>query len=121
MITRPFSSEKTLFNGRLSMFETVISRFALSGKTVWLPENFHYAADYIESGVKRFNTDTGIPDDAENTRFLHDTLYMCVHLASDKDEMFENIKQLPKLASAKRDITVSNMDNLPLNKVFSDD
>ncbi|MDE5854291.1 MAG: hypothetical protein K2H19_04425 [Ruminococcus sp.] len=92
-----------------------------SGGTVWLPENFHYAADYLESGIKRFNTDTGIPDDAENVRFLHDTLYMCVHLASDKNEMTENIKKLPKLASAKREITVSNMDNLPLNKVFSNE
>lgn len=92
-----------------------------SGRTVWLPENFHYAADYLESGIKRFNTDTGIPDNAENTRFLHDTLYMCVHLASDKNEMTENIKRLPKLASAKREITISNMDNLPLNKVFSDE
>lgn len=92
-----------------------------SGKTVWLPESFHYAADYLESGIKRFSTGTGIPEEAENTRFLHDTLYMCVHLASDRKEMTENIKRLPKLASAKREIAVSNTDNLPLNRTFSDE
>lgn len=83
--------------------------------TVWLPEDFHYSADCINP--QRFSAADGIPENAENTRFLRDTLYMCTHIA---DNLIETVQQLPHIASAKREITLDNTDKIPSRQTVND-
>ncbi len=83
-------------------------KLAQSGKTAFLPEDFHYAADYLNDGeskyITRFSWEKEIPHDVSEQRFLFDPLFMCTHLAENKKLFISLIKKLPQLASAKRDI-----------------
>lgn len=88
------------------------------GCTVWLPDTFHYGADFLNTDrIKRFSTETGLPKNAENTRFLRDSLYMCTHIA---ENLIETVQRLPKIASAKREITLSGMEYIPKNHTIDD-
>lgn len=88
------------------------------GNNIWIPDNFHYMADNIDSDkIIRFSTETGIPDNAENTRFLRDSLYMCTQIA---ENLIETVKKLPKIASAKREITITDANRLPTEQTFND-
>lgn len=81
-----------------------------NGHTVFLPDNFHYAAEDIASkqgfNVKRFNTDKKIPLEAINQRFTNDALYLCLMLLKDKAKFFSVIGKTPYFATAKREISV---------------
>ncbi len=103
-------------------YEKIILAYCLdiaeNGGTIWLPENFHYMADCITPDkIKRFSAETGIPENAENTRFLRDSLYMCAHIAGN---LVEIAQKLPHIASAKREITLDNTDKIPVNQTITD-
>ncbi|MDE6780296.1 MAG: hypothetical protein K2J40_02395 [Ruminococcus sp.] len=97
-------------------------RLSAKGQAVWLPENFHYAADFISTGtplnLKRFSIDSPIPPEASNQRFLADPLYMCIHLAENRDDFIRTVKSLPQLAAAKREITIDSVENIPCGKTI---
>lgn len=94
------------------------------GQAVYLPDSFHYAAELMEKGgsprVIRFPSDEEAPAEAVKQRFLADPLYMCVHLAKNRDSFIRRVKSLPQLACAKREVTVSNAGNIPVGKAFAD-
>lgn len=95
-----------------------------TGQTVYLPETFHYGAELIteNSGIniRRFNTENGIPEEAEKQRFLCDPLYMCTHLAADRLSFIGNVKALPSLASVKREIVIADPDDIPRSRRISE-
>ena len=95
-------------------------KMCAEGKKVYLPQKFHYAADFINNrfnnSIIRFDPENYIPEDAVKQRFLTDTLFMCVQLCSDMDSFIKNASFLPVFASAKREITTENCDILPDNK-----
>ncbi|MDE6790008.1 MAG: hypothetical protein K2J47_11940 [Ruminococcus sp.] len=88
------------------------------GNTVWIPDNFHYMADYINPDrIRRFSTETGIPENAKNTRFLCDSLYMCSNIA---ENLIETVRKLPEIASAKREITLADTEKIPSRQTVAD-
>lgn len=90
-------------------------KLAQNGETAFLPENFHYAADYLNDGdsafLKRFSAEGKIPDEVIKQRFLYDPLFMCTHLAENKKMFFRLINELPQFASAKREICFNFENN----------
>ncbi len=89
-----------------------------NGGTVWLPDDFHYSAECINpEKIKRFSTETGIPENAGDTRFLRDALYMCTHIA---ENLVETVQRLPHIASAKREITLDNAEKIPSRQTVND-
>ena len=87
---------------------------------VYLPDDFNYSADILGSSeIIRFSRDA-VPPEAGSRRFLSDPLYMCVSLAKDMKNFFSLIEELPAFASSKREISISNMDRMPIGKTFSD-
>lgn len=82
-----------------------------SGKTIFLPEDFHYGADFVtENGnikIIRFNPEEDIPDKAAEQRFLWDPLYLCTHLASDRNTFLKIMKEIPSIISVSREVTAS--------------
>lgn len=109
-------------------YEKLLLAFAVksseNGEVIYLPESFHYAADLIDNAkklkIKRFAAFGDIPDSSPMKRAFCDPLYMTVILAEDKQSFIELIKGLPHLAAAKRDVTVSDVENIPLNRSISD-
>lgn len=107
-------------------YEKLILAYALklseNGQAVWLPENFHYAADFINNGtplnIKRFSTDNPIPPEASGQRFLADPLYMCIHLADNRNDFIRTVKTLPQLVTAKREIIIESVENIPCGKTI---
>lgn len=102
-------------------YEKLILTYCLdmteNGVTVWLPDNFHYMADCINPDrIKRFSTETGIPENAENTRFLRDPLYMCTHIA---ENLVETVQKLPHIASARREITLASTEKIPTRQTVT--
>lgn len=88
---------------------------ASSGETVFLPEDFHYGADLISDNrnIIRFDPEKIIPDEAAKQRFLWDPLYMCTHLAEDRQSFYKNIRAIPSLSSVKREVIISFTENIP--------
>ncbi len=80
-----------------------------SGKTIFLPEDFHYGVDSIMADrnieIIRFNPEENIPDKVANQRFLWDPLYMCTHLTSDRNTFLKMIKEIPSIVSVRREVT----------------
>lgn len=107
-------------------YEKLILAYALKlsadGQAVYLPENFHYAADFTGGKsplkIKRFSPDNAVPPEAVKQRFLIDPLYMCIHLADNRRDFMNLIKSLPQLASAKREISIDSMENIPCGKTI---
>ena len=97
-------------------------KLSSGGRTVYLPDNFNYAVDFAETGnslnIKQFSSVGRIPQEALQQRFLYDPLYMCIHLAENKEEFIKIINSIPKLATAKREITVDNFENVPCDKII---
>jgi len=93
-------------------------------KEVYIPEDFHYAADFINDenqlGFIRFSPEESIPEKAADQRFLYDTLYTCVSLASDRKKFMQTLKKLPQFASSKREITLNNAEKIPVKKAYSE-
>lgn len=108
-------------------YEKLILAYASSlsekGQAVYLPDSFHYAADFSGNGstldIVRFPSDKEAPDEAVSQRFLADPLYMCVQLAKDRGDFIRRVKKLPQLACAKREVTVRDTENIPVGKAFS--
>jgi len=98
---------------------------AQSGKTVFLPQNFHYGADISGENGKfsavRFSPELKIPDEAVNQRFLNDPLFMCVQLTKNTDRFYSVLSQLPSISSAKRELAVNSIDIMPLGKTINED
>ncbi|MCM1132624.1 MAG: hypothetical protein NC340_04040 [Ruminococcus flavefaciens] len=88
-----------------------------NGGVVWIPDNLHYMADGISPKIKRFGTETGLPENAVNTRFLRDSLYMCVHIAEKLDGI---VQKLPEIASAKREIALDSAEKFTAGQTVSD-
>lgn len=107
-------------------YEKLILAYSLKlsekGQAVYLPENFHYVADFLnnDSPLKliRFSPDRKIPPEAVKQRFLTDPLYMCIHLADNRKDFIRTVKSLPQLASARREITVDSLENIPCGKTI---
>lgn len=97
-------------------------KLSAKGQAVYLPDNFHYAADFINTEsplkIKRFPAEGNIPDEALKQRFLTDPLYMCIHLADNRKDFIKTVKSLPKLAAAKREITIDSIENIPCGKTI---
>ena len=89
-------------------------KIAQSGRTAFLPDDFHYAADYLNNDsnklIERFSAENKIPQEVIEQRFLFDPLFMCAHLAKNKKLFLHLIKELPQLASAKREVAFSFTD-----------
>lgn len=109
-------STKAGFISYEKLILTYICTFADKNQTVWLPESFHYGADIIEENgiinIRRFEPEMNIPSEAENQRFLYDPLYMCTHLASDRQSFIRNVMLLPELAAYRREVVVSEQNDL---------
>ena len=109
-------------------YEKLILAYALklseTGQVVYLPDNFHYVADFIgeESPLKlkRFSPDGQIPPEVVKQRFLTDPLYMCIHLADNRKNFINSIKSLPQLATVKREISIDSVENIPCEKSILD-
>lgn len=105
-------------------YEKLILNYAVKlidmGQVVYLPDNFHYAADFLNDEnskkILRFSLEDDIPAEASAQRFLTDPLYMCLHLASDRKNFIETVKNLPQMAAAKREIVIENTDKIPFGK-----
>lgn len=109
-------------------YEKLLLTFAYAlgrtGQTVYLPESFHYGAELIAGNnslnIKRFDPENSIPGEAEKQRFLYDPLYMCTHLAADRQTFIRNVIALPALASAKREIVIADPEDMPENRRISE-
>lgn len=106
-------------------YEKLVLAYGLAlGEKVYLPNSFHYAADILaEKGklsLKRFDPFNEVPDEAVKQRFLSDTLFMCAKLAADTSKFYELLRSIPKFASAKRDIPLSDCDCFKYPKIFND-
>jgi len=107
-------------------YEKLILAYSLKlsekGQAVYLPDNFHYVADFINTKsplkLKRFSPDVKIPPEALKQRFLIDPLYMCIHLADNRQDFIRTVKSLPQLAAAKREITIDSVENIPCGKTI---
>ncbi len=90
---------------------------AKAGQAIWLPESFHYGADLISGNdkmdIRRFDPEDNIPAEAEKQRFLYDPLYMCTHLAADRQSFIKNVISLPELATSRREVVVCEQDDIP--------
>ncbi|MCM1507659.1 MAG: hypothetical protein NC177_11070 [Ruminococcus flavefaciens] len=97
-------------------------KLSVRGQAVYLPENFHYAVDFLgkDSPLKliRFSPERQIPAEVPKQRFLTDPLYMCIHLADNREEFIKNVKSLPHLAVAKREISIDSIENIPCGKTI---
>ena len=107
-------------------YERLILAYALkladSGEKIWLPESFHYGAELAcDNGIIRFSDDSGIPENAENSRFLRDSLYMCCHLANDRIRFISAVRRIPSISSVKREIAADNAEKAPLRRMIDDD
>lgn len=98
------------------------AKLSQHGETVYLPENFHYAADYVNSGsslkISRFNPEEKIPQEAVEQRFLCDSLFMCAHLASDKKSFIDTVRKLPILASVKRELSFDLAEQIGSSRII---
>lgn len=101
-------------------YEKLVLTFACTiagtGQTVYLPESFHYGADLVTKNgkinIRRFDPEKNIPEEVEKQRFLYDPLYMCTHLAADRQSFIRNVRSLPELAASKREVVVGQ-DDIP--------
>ena len=88
-----------------------------SKETVVLPDSFHIDAELTGLPVKR------VPDFGKTLkkppRFLVDPLYMCIKLASNRKIMLDTIKNLPELASVRREITADFSGLLPFYRIIA--
>lgn len=93
-------------------------------KEIYIPSDFHYAADFINDENKlklvRFSYEDTIPEKAAAQRFLYDPLYMCVKLASDRKKFIDTVKKLPQFASVRREVTLDNAEKIPVKKAYSE-
>lgn len=98
------------------------AKLSQNGQIVYLPENFHYAADYINSGsalkIRRFKPEEKIPSEAVEQRFLCDSLFMCTHLAADKKLFIDTVRELPLLASVKRELSFDLAEQIKASRVI---
>lgn len=86
-------------------------------KSVVLPDSFHIDAELAGIQVKRV---PGFGCTQEKPpRFLVDPLYMCIQLASDRRKMLDTIRELPELASVRREITVDFSGLLPFYRIIA--
>lgn len=101
---------------------TCVFKRVQSGQTVWLPDDFHYAAELLEGHrlIRRFKAEGETPAEAVKQRFLTDTLYLCTQLAQDRQSMISAIRSLPAFASANRDISINVTDDTPVGKTIID-
>lgn len=97
-------------------------KLSVKGQAVWLPDNFHYAVDFLGAEsplkLKRFSPEKYIPTEVSGQRFLTDPLYMCIHLADNREDFIKTVKSLPQLAAAKREITIDSVENIPCGKTI---
>lgn len=87
---------------------------------VWLPDDFHFAADMANKRICRFSMEKSIPEAAVSQRFLIDPLFMCAHLASDREKFISTVRELPAIFSVKREITVTVNEDIPFNKTIAE-
>lgn len=87
------------------------------GETVFLPDTFHYAAE--NDNICRFSAESGVPSTDGHSRFLKDPLFMCVDLASDKEGFIRILREMPRFASAKREIVFASPELFELPKKIS--
>ncbi|MCM1315343.1 MAG: hypothetical protein NC040_09715 [Muribaculaceae bacterium] len=101
-----------------------VMKLSAAGQAVYLPENFHYSADILTEKsplkIKRFSSENPVPPEAVKQRFLTDPLYMCIHLADNKADFIRSVKSLPALASARREIFIENLENIPCGKTITE-
>lgn len=90
------------------------------GETVWLPDNFHFFADSAARRhgyqLESFSSDSPVPPQAAAQRFLSDPLFMCISLAADREAFLREISDIPKFASAKREVSAELCDDAPFGK-----
>lgn len=98
-------------------YSTGLSR---QGQAIWLPDDFHYAADLTDKRICRFSPEKSIPEAAVTQRFLIDPLFMCAHLASEREKFLETLKELPDISCVKREITITINDDIPFNKTIAE-
>ena len=78
---------------------------------VYLPESFHYQAESaIRHEVIRYSTNDDIPSDAVRQPFFNDMLKVCTAILSEKERLFDIIRKMPQMVSAKRMIRSKNYD-----------
>lgn len=87
------------------------------GETVFLPDSFHYAAE--NDNILRFSAENGVPESEGSSRFLKDPLFMCVDLASDKEGFIRILREMPRFASAKREIVFASPELFDCPKKIS--
>lgn len=92
------------------------------GQTVWLPENFHFAADNMAESnsyrFKKFSIENTVPEEAAEQRFLNDPLFLCTTLVSNRDSFLKSVAETPKFTSAKRDLCVNLNSGMPYDKAI---
>ena len=87
-------------------------------KKVTLPESFHFAAE--QSGLEVTRTvNTDDITDSFSLRLLTDPLYVCTHLATDKDAFFKILGEMPELADVKREIVIDFGNYAPFRRIIS--
>ncbi|MDE5583784.1 MAG: hypothetical protein K2J08_08770 [Ruminococcus sp.] len=88
-----------------------VLKISESGQAVFLPDNFHYIAE--SPNIRRFSESENIPTEAVQQRFLNDPLYMILQLTADLKDFSERIKNLPPLATSRREIIISSPPENP--------
>lgn len=101
---------------------TYVSQLIKKGEEVWLPDSFHYAADFAfgSDKLRRFSAEGEVPAVAAKQRFLSDTLYMCARLAQRRGDFLDAVRELPSFATSKRDIALNVTDDIPCGKTILD-
>ena len=91
-----------------------------AGERVLLPDSFHYAAEIAagSSGdlIKRYKSSGKVPDYNAHSRFLRDPLFMVLELTKDMNRFDSVLKELPALASAKRELAVDRVNRFSPQK-----
>lgn len=83
-----------------------IALYCRNGKTVFLPDSFHYSAELIENvNIIRYNSSDVLPDYASNQRFIKDPLYLCIRLMKDRSAFNKILSSLPEAYSLKRQLS----------------
>lgn len=93
-----------------------------SGERILLPDVFHYAAEMAAGAsgdlIQRFDSSERVPDTNAHSRFLRDPLFMVLELVHDTESFYSLLRELPALASAKRELVVDNSNISSSGKSF---
>ncbi len=103
-----YSTELGFISGERLALAYAIMLYRKNNQPIFFPENMHYAAAETaqELGIelKIYPADKPVPPEASAQRFICDPLFAITQLMQDRNAFFSILKEIPRFASARREI-----------------